>query len=127
MQLVVFGVRRSTQLEKSEQNLGHARQHEPTRSKRISGTRSAARSCDNLINALQLLAKQFQESDSVLVEGLQVRSRLKVMEELRKFSQMGNHGAIRIGDLLSCHLAMDPLYQEMQAAWLCEDCWKGGK
>ena len=35
----------------------------------------------------------------VLVEGLQERSRLKMMEELRRFSTVDNNEAVKIGDL----------------------------
>ena len=58
--------------------------------------------CDNLIHALKLLAKQYHDGDSpvrVLVESLQERSRLQMMEELRKFIMMDNHEAVRIGEV----------------------------
>ena len=103
MQLVVCGVRQPVQVEKSGQHLGRTRWHQPPRSKSLSGTRSAARgSCDNLDYALKLLASQYQCDVSparVLVKGLQERSRLKMMEGLRKFIMMDNHEAIRTGDL----------------------------
>ena len=85
------GVRRPVQLEKSKQHLGHTGQHDPPRSKSLSGTRSVARVCDNLINALYLLAKQYRDGGSPvrgLAQGLQERRRLKMMEELRKFNMM---------------------------------------
>ena len=53
--------------------------------------------CDNLVNAFKLLATQQQNGDSLVkvlvVEGLQERNRLKMMEELR------NDEAVKIGDL----------------------------
>ena len=58
--------------------------------------------CDNLINALKLLANQHQDGDGpvkVLVWGFQERSQLKMMEELRKFITMDNQEAVKIGDL----------------------------
>ena len=50
--------------------------------------------CGNLVNALQLLANQQQGGDSLVevpVEGLQERSRLKIMEGSRKFIMMEGH------------------------------------
>ena len=59
--------------------------------------------CDNLVNALKLLANQHQDGDSlvkVLVEGLQEGSRLKMVEELRKFITMDGHTRrVNVGDL----------------------------
>ena len=58
--------------------------------------------CDNLDYEIKLLASQYQCDVSpvrVLVKGLQERSRLKMMEGLRKFIMMDNHEAIRTGDL----------------------------
>ena len=47
---------------------------------------------DNLMSALDGLVK-------VLVRGFQERSRLKMMEELRKFITTENQEAVKIGDL----------------------------
>ena len=58
--------------------------------------------CDNLINAIKLLANQHQDGDGpvkVLVWGFQKRSQPKMMEELRKFITMDNQEAVKIGDL----------------------------
>ena len=75
-------MRRPVTLEKSEQNLGHTKNHEPPRSRAHTNT-PPHEVCDNLINALKLLA----------------RSRLSTTEDVRKFINMDNHEAIRIGDL----------------------------
>ena len=57
--------------------------------------------CDNLVNALQLLANQQTGGDSTVdvpVEGFQERSRLKMMEELRRLITVDNQ-AVKIGDM----------------------------
>ena len=78
-------------------------QHGPPKCQNVSGTRSVAWCvCENVMNALTLLANQQTGGDSpaeVLVEGLQGRSRLKMMEELRRFITVDNHEAKTIGDL----------------------------
>ena len=56
----------------------------------------------NLVNTLKLLANQQMGGDSpaeVLVEGFQERSRFKMMEEVRMFTTMDCHEAVKIGDL----------------------------
>ena len=58
--------------------------------------------CENLVCALKLLANKQLGGDcpvDVLVEELQVRSRLKMMEELRRFTMVDRHEAVTIGDL----------------------------
>ena len=58
--------------------------------------------CDHLVNAVKLLANQQQGCDNLvemLVGGLQERSRLKMIEVLRKFISVDNHEAVEIGDL----------------------------
>ena len=57
--------------------------------------------CENLVCALQLLANQQLGGDSlvyVLVEGLQERSRLKMIDEPRRFTEV-DHQVVKIGDL----------------------------
>ena len=57
--------------------------------------------CGNLINSLKLLANQQKDGDStvkMVVRGLQERSRLKMMDELRSFI-MANNREVRVGDL----------------------------
>ena len=56
--------------------------------------------CEHLLNALQLLANQQMGGDTpveVLVEELLERSRLKMMEELRRFIMVGQLEAVKIG------------------------------
>ena len=58
--------------------------------------------CDNLINALKLLANQQKDGDSpveMVVQGLQERSRLRIMDGLRKFIMVENHEAVKVGEL----------------------------
>ena len=52
--------------------------------------------CDKLIKALEHLANQYQDGVRVLVKGLHERSRLKMMEEMRKFITMDNHRRMAI-------------------------------
>ena len=52
--------------------------------------------CDNLVNALKLLANQQKEGDSpiqTIVTGLHERSRKGIMEGLRSFITEDNHSA----------------------------------
>ena len=58
--------------------------------------------CDNLINALKLLANQQRDGDSPnqsIVTGLHERSRRGIMDGLRTFIQADNHTAVDTGDL----------------------------
>ena len=58
--------------------------------------------CENLVNALKFLANQQQGGDGPvdsLVQGLEGRSRLKMMDELRKFITMDGQEAVKSGDL----------------------------
>ena len=52
--------------------------------------------------ALELLAKLLAGGDNLvdaLFEGLQVRSRLKITSEPRKFIEVDNHEPVKIGEL----------------------------
>ena len=54
--------------------------------------------CDNLINALKLLAKQRKDGDSpvrMIVPGLLEKSRRKVTDELRSFIAVDNRAAVK--------------------------------
>ena len=58
--------------------------------------------CDNLINALKLLANQQKDGDSPIqsiVTGLHERSRKGIMEGLRSFIKEDNHCAVDVGHL----------------------------
>ena len=57
--------------------------------------------CENLMCDLKLLANQPTGGDSVAdtIFGLQEQSRLKIVDELRRFTEVDNHGAVKIGDL----------------------------
>ena len=58
--------------------------------------------CESLVCALKLLANQQTGGDSLvdtLSGGLQEKSRLKMMEELRRFFKVDDHEAVKIGDL----------------------------
>ena len=58
--------------------------------------------CDNLINALKLLAKQQKDGESPIqsiVTGLHDRSRRSIMDGLRRFIQPDNHSAVDVDDL----------------------------
>ena len=58
--------------------------------------------CENLINALKLLANQQTDGDSPIqsiVTGLQERSRKGIMDGLRSFFVMDNHSALDVGHL----------------------------
>ena len=57
---------------------------------------------ENPMCSLKLFANQQLGSDSlveVLVEGLQARNRLKMMDALGRFITVDNHEAVNIGDL----------------------------
>ena len=92
VQLVVRGVRRPVRLEEPESSLTDRREamvfraHAPPHGV-----------CDYMINTLKLLANQQLGGDrlvEVLVEDLQERSRLKMMDELRRFIMEDNHEAV---------------------------------
>ena len=58
--------------------------------------------CDNLINALKLLANQQKDGDSPIqsvVTGLHERSRSGFFDGLRRFIRADNRGAVAVGDL----------------------------
>ena len=58
--------------------------------------------CENLVCALKLLVNQQTGGDSLidtLVEGFQDQSRMKIMDELRRFIGVENHTVAKIGDL----------------------------
>ena len=58
--------------------------------------------CENLINALELLAKQQKDGDSPIqsiVTGFCGRSRKGIMEGLRNFVKVDNHCALDVGHL----------------------------
>ena len=56
--------------------------------------------CGTLSNALKLLAHQQRDSlVKVLVAGFQGRSRLKMMDGLRRFIMVDNREAVRVGEL----------------------------
>ena len=58
--------------------------------------------CDNLINALKLLANQQKDGDSPIqsiATGLHERSRRGIMDGLRRFIQEDNNSAVDVGDL----------------------------
>ena len=58
--------------------------------------------CDNLINALKLLADQQKDGDipiQSIVTGLHERSRRGIMDGLRRFTQADDHSAVDVGDL----------------------------
>ena len=83
LQLVVPCVWRPVRLEESEQNLGHTESAERREAKVFRVHAPPHGVCDKLVNALQLLANR-QGDDSpvdMLVEGLQERNMLKMMEE----------------------------------------------
>ena len=55
--------------------------------------------CENLVKALRLLANQQKDGDGpvkMVVQGLQVKSRLKIMDGLRRFIMVENHEAVKV-------------------------------
>ena len=56
--------------------------------------------CENLMCDLKLLANQPTGGDSVVdtIFGLQEQSRLKIVDELRRFTEVDSHEAVKIGD-----------------------------
>ena len=59
-------------------------------------------SCQNLINALKLLANQQKDGDSPIqsiVTGLQERTRTGIMDGQRSFIEIDNHKAVDVGHL----------------------------
>ena len=95
MQLVVCSLR-PVRLEGPVHGLGHTRQHGPPKCFRAHGM------CDNLINALKLLANLQIDGDGpvkMVVQGLQERSRPRLMDGLRKFIMVENHEAVKVGEL----------------------------
>ena len=58
--------------------------------------------CDNLMNALKLLAHKHKYGDSpvkMVVQGLQERSRLKITSGIKSFIMVDNHEVVKVGDL----------------------------
>ena len=58
--------------------------------------------CDNLVNALKLLANQQIDGNSPIkrvVTGLHERSRTGIMDGLRNFIEVDNHSAVDVGGL----------------------------
>ena len=84
--------------------------------------------CENLMNALKLLANQQTGGDSlveVLVEGLPERIRVKMAEELRRFIMVDNHETVKIGYLektLESLSVVDPTF----TADFPEEALRGG-
>ena len=94
VQLVVCSLR-PVRLEGPVHGLGHTRQHGPPKCFRAHGM------CDNLINALKLLANLQIDGDGpvkMVVQGLQERSRPRLMDGLRKFIMVENHEAVKVGE-----------------------------
>ena len=89
-------------LEEPGQSLDHAGQHLTAEAEVFRTHAPPHGVCDNLINALELLANQQPGGDSLaeaLVGCLQERRRLKMMDELRRFIMVDNHEADKTGDL----------------------------
>ena len=66
--------------------------------------------CDNLINALMLLANQQKDGDSPIqsiVTGLHESSRRGIMDGLRSFIEADNHSAVDVGDLRRGTITVD--------------------
>ena len=58
--------------------------------------------CDNLVNALKLLANQQKDGESPtqnIITGLHERSRRGIMDGLRRFIEADNHSAVDVGGL----------------------------
>ena len=58
--------------------------------------------CENLINSLKLLTNHQKDGDSSVenvVTGLLEKSRKDIMDRLRKFIEVDNHGAVKVGGL----------------------------
>ena len=55
--------------------------------------------CENLVNAIKLLADQQKDGGSPVVQGFQEKSRLQMMDGLRRFIMVDNYGAVKGGDL----------------------------
>ena len=59
--------------------------------------------CDNLVNALKLLANPQEYGDSPIlksiVTGLHLSSRMGIMDGLRSFIEVDNHSAVDVGGL----------------------------
>ena len=71
-------------------------------SKRRCSKRTQRRWCDNLINALKLLANQQKDGDGPIpsiVTGMHERSRKGITEGLRNFITEENHRAVDVGHL----------------------------
>ena len=77
--------------------------------------------CDNMIDALKLLANQQKDGDSPIqniVTGLQDSSRSGIMAGLRRFIQVDNHSAVDVGDLrrgARSHPVQKPQFSEAYA------------
>ena len=99
---LVYCLRRPVRLKAPNQDLGHTRQHEPPSCKSVLSARFTARSLRQFDQCTQVLANQQKDGDSpvkTVVQGLQERSRLRLMERLGKFIMVDNHEAVEVGDL----------------------------
>ena len=93
--LAVRDVRWPVQLEELETK------RTPAKRRCFGPTPSPQGACENLVCALELLANQQTEDDSlvpVLVEGHQEQSRLEMMDELTRFIKVDSHEAVTVGD-----------------------------
>ena len=94
VQLLACGVWRPARLESSEQVMQHSSNR---RDAKVCRAHAALQGmCDNLINALELLANLQKDGDSpvkMVVPGLLERSRRRIMDGLRKFIAVDNRAA----------------------------------
>ena len=82
--------------------------------------------CENLINALKLLANQQKDGDSPIqsvVTGLCDRSRKGIMEGLRNFIKMENHCALEVGHLKEGTRSFDVRWPKFEEG--CPRCQSG--
>ena len=96
MQLVVCGLRRSVELERSKQDFVGTRQHEPPRCKSETSRRGTAWSLRQLDQRAFTHGKPTERRDSsvmMVVQGVQEKSQLRTMDALRKFIMVDNHAA----------------------------------
>ena len=100
---MVCTLRPPVRLDGTEQSLGHARQHTDHINAKVFRAHAAPQGgCDNLINALKLLANQQEDGDSpvrMIVPRLLEKNRRKIMDGRRLFIAVDNYTAVMIEDL----------------------------
>ena len=95
----------SVQLERSEQSLGFSGRGGPSEAKVSRADAPPQGQCAHLLCALELLAKLQTgggNPEDTILQGVREQSRLKITNEPRRFIEVDDHEAVKIGELENC-------------------------